>query len=306
MTEPLVSIIVPVYNVEKYLNRCVQSICNQTYTNLEILLIDDGSTDKSGQICDELRNSDERIVVFHKTNGGISSARNKGLDLMRGQYVGFVDSDDWIEPQMVEILLLSMKKHNSQIAVGEMSRDSVYRFEENCSENVQTTYMDLNEAAVFICSNGYACNKLFATSLFCSSNLVRFDEQIKYVEDQPTILELVINSNGMVKCNAVVYHYYENPQSITRRSFNLSRLTSLKGFKRMLILASSCTPELKDYFESRYIAICVGFYRHKEVRKSPKYREMVKKELKKDILHTLKLRNLKLKFKVAALVYCFL
>ena len=246
MSEPLVSIIVPVYNVEEYLERCVQSIRNQTYSNLEILLIDDGSTDKSGQICDELRNMDERIVVFHKANGGSSSARNKGLDMMRGQYVGFVDSDDWVEPQMVEILLGSMKKHNSQIAVGELSRDSVYRLEESIPEMLQTTYMDLNEAAVFVCSNGYACNKLFATGLFCSSNLVRFDEEIKYVEDQTTILELVIKGNGIVKCNAVVYHYFENSQSITRRPFNLSRLTSLKGFKHMLILADNYIPELKD------------------------------------------------------------
>ena len=99
--EELISVIVPVYNVEKYLNRCVESIMNQTYKNLQIILIDDGSNDRSGKICDEYAEKDKRIEVIHKENAGVSAARNKGLDKAKGEWITFVDADDWIEKTFV-------------------------------------------------------------------------------------------------------------------------------------------------------------------------------------------------------------
>lgn len=104
MDNPLISIIVPIYKVEQYLKNCVKSIQNQTYKNIEIILVDDGSPDNCGQICDELAKRDERIKVIHKENGGLSSARNAGLAIAKGEYFGFVDSDDCIHPQMYELL----------------------------------------------------------------------------------------------------------------------------------------------------------------------------------------------------------
>ena len=101
----MISVIVPVYNVEPYLRKCLDSILAQTYRNLEILVIDDGSTDGSGRICDEYAGRDERIKVFHTENHGLSCARNLGLDNANGEWIGFVDSDDWIEPDMYEVLL---------------------------------------------------------------------------------------------------------------------------------------------------------------------------------------------------------
>ena len=103
--EPLISIIVPVYNVEKYLSKCIDSIINQTYKNIEIILIDDGSTDSSGAICDKYALVDSRIHVLHIENSGVSNARNVGLNHATGDYIGFVDSDDYIEPNMYELLL---------------------------------------------------------------------------------------------------------------------------------------------------------------------------------------------------------
>lgn len=102
MDSYLVSIIVPIYNVEKYLDRCIQSILNQSYENLEIILVDDGSPDRSSEICDEYRKSDQRIIVVHKENGGLSDARNAGLILAKAKYIIFLDSDDYIEHTMVE------------------------------------------------------------------------------------------------------------------------------------------------------------------------------------------------------------
>lgn len=119
----LLSIIVPVYNIEDCLERCVNSIRQQTYRNLELLLVDDGSTDKSGALCDRLAAEDDRIRVFHKENGGSSSARNLGIREARGAYLGFVDSDDWIDSQMYERLLGAVQRH--QVGIAQASRDEI-------------------------------------------------------------------------------------------------------------------------------------------------------------------------------------
>ena len=111
----LLSIIVPVYNVKSYLKKCVESIINQTYTNLQIILVDDGSTDGSQDICDEFAQRDSRIVVIHKENGGLSTARNVGMDRAKGAYIAFVDSDDWLEPNMYEALISQLEKHEADI-----------------------------------------------------------------------------------------------------------------------------------------------------------------------------------------------
>ena len=120
--QPLISVIVPVYNVEKYLKKCVNSITSQTYENLEILLVDDGSTDLSGQICNEFEKNDARIKVIHKKNGGLSDARNAGLDRAKGQYYAFIDSDDYIQDNTIEIMLNAVKKNKSEISVCNMIR----------------------------------------------------------------------------------------------------------------------------------------------------------------------------------------
>ena len=112
----LVSIIVPIYGVEEYLSKCIDSIINQTYKNLEIILVDDGSPDKCPDICDAFEKKDERIKVIHKKNGGLSDARNAGIDTAHGDYIVFVDSDDWIENTMVEHLLFACKKYNVEMA----------------------------------------------------------------------------------------------------------------------------------------------------------------------------------------------
>ena len=111
----MISVIVPVYRVEKYLKRCVDSILQQTYENIEIILVDDGSPDQSGKICDDIARIDSRVRVIHKKNGGLSSARNAALEIINGDYVSFVDSDDLIHPQMFELLLNKMLENNSDV-----------------------------------------------------------------------------------------------------------------------------------------------------------------------------------------------
>ena len=117
MKNLLVSVIVPIYNVEKYLRKCVDSILNQTYKNLEIILVDDGSPDNCGNICDEYALSDSRIRIIHKKNGGLSDARNAGLDIARGNYILFVDSDDYIDETMVEKLYEALEKEKAEMSL---------------------------------------------------------------------------------------------------------------------------------------------------------------------------------------------
>ena len=117
MNNPLISIIVPIYNVEVYIRNCVDSILGQSYENIEIILVDDGSPDNCGDICDEYGSKDKRIKVIHKKNGGLSSARNAGIDIATGDYLGFIDSDDWIESDMYESLYTALTSHKADISV---------------------------------------------------------------------------------------------------------------------------------------------------------------------------------------------
>ena len=116
MDNVLISVIVPVYKVEDCLDKCVRSIAGQTYTDLEIILVDDGSPDRCGAICDAWAQKDSRVHVIHKQNGGLSDARNAGMKIATGQFVSFIDSDDWIDPDFLEVLMTAMKEQNAQIA----------------------------------------------------------------------------------------------------------------------------------------------------------------------------------------------
>lgn len=138
--EDLISVIVPVYNMEQYLERCVNSIVDQTYRNLEIILVDDGSTDRSPRMCDEYAQKDGRIKVVHKVNGGLSDARNAGLQAATGTYIGYVDSDDWIEPQMYQRMYETCIEHQAQVAVCRYAK--IYRDHVDREGNGQVAVFD--------------------------------------------------------------------------------------------------------------------------------------------------------------------
>lgn len=165
MAEDLISVIVPVYKVEEYLRECVDSILAQTYTNLEIILVDDGSPDNCGKICDEYAKKDSRIKVIHQQNGGLSAARNTGLDIATGDYIGFVDSDDYIELNMFEELHNSIKEYNSDMSVCgvkkfELDSRSFFYGKKCVSKN--TFMMELLKETIA----SYSWNKLYKKELF--------------------------------------------------------------------------------------------------------------------------------------------
>ncbi len=209
-----ISIIVPIYNVEQYLDRCIKSIVEQTYRNLEIILVDDGSPDSCGDICDRWAKIDERIKVLHKENGGLSSARNVGLDVATGDYIGFVDSDDYIAPDMYETLLLAIGNKEESVLVNTM----VCRFDDNGvmglkAECKAETISSLEYLRRVLMHKGdvSACTKLFPSRLFEN---VRFAVG-RVNEDVLLMLDIMGHINGIRFVGKVGYYYYIRQGSIS-------------------------------------------------------------------------------------------
>ena len=169
--QSLVSMIVPVYNTEKYIERCVESIINQTHQNLDIILVDDGSTDGSSEKCDYYAKKDQRIRVIHKKNGGQSSARNAGLDICKGAYISFVDSDDWIEPDMYSTLLRELERYGASLAVcgrydayeGSKEKSVGKTFEK---DGIFRSYDILPQMTLGVISDFSVCDKLHRRDLW--------------------------------------------------------------------------------------------------------------------------------------------
>lgn len=216
---PTISIIVPVYNVEKYLRKCVESILAQTFADFELLLIDDGSKDGSGKLCDEIAATDPRIKVFHKENGGPSSARNYGLDMASGEYIAFVDSDDYIDSDMYEYLYNMIKKEDADVAMCELyhcyaGRDTYKHpadFYEVC-DKVRAIYIVMESRITSVTP----INKLYKRELFDG---LRYVEGIT-AEDGRIIVDLLDRANKVVISNAQKYYYFHRAGSITTKPLN--------------------------------------------------------------------------------------
>lgn len=211
--EKLISIIVPVYNVEKYLERCINSITNQTYKNIEIILVDDGSKDNSGKMCDELKQKDTRIKVIHKENGGLSDARNAGLKIASGEYVGFVDSDDYIENDMFETMYNLTQKYNSDISIVsfyELYKGKVIGVRDSKNLEELDKIEAIKELLIDTKIQSYAWNKLFKKELFEG---IEFPTN-KNFEDIATTLLLFERANKVVLLEEPKYYYVRRDDSI--------------------------------------------------------------------------------------------
>ncbi|TLF44555.1 glycosyltransferase [Maribacter aurantiacus] len=221
ITNPLVSVIVPVYNVSEFLERCVKSIIEQTYANLEILLINDGSTDESGEICIKLAKNDNRIKVFHQTNKGQSEARNTGLENIKGDYVLFVDSDDWIKPKMVETLLgFSIENKLDLVECGIVnSRDLNKK-----SKEIKTiSFVESQPDAMLRLLN---TNNFSVWRRFYSRNLIANRKFIpgKINEDVFFTIDTINRVSRQGYLNESLYVYNTENESITRSAYSLKKL----------------------------------------------------------------------------------
>ncbi len=228
MKQDLISVIVPVYNTEKYLRKCIKSILNQSYQNLELILVNDGSTDNSGNICDEFHLGDGRIKVVHKKNAGLSDARNTGLDMAMGDYVCFVDSDDYIHPEMLERLFLYGTKYKADIAMCDYYTVRGDQFPEPFYETVTVRELDSIQALQRLFGPSMAqavvaWNKLYRKDMLSD---IRFPVG-KIHEDAFTTYQLYYKADKIIHTNEKLYYYVKRDDSITGSGFSKKNLDAL-------------------------------------------------------------------------------
>lgn len=219
--EELVSVIVPVYNVEQYLNKCISSICSQTYKNIEIILVNDGSTDNSGLICDEYAKKDRRIQVIHNQNGGVSSARNSGLRCAKGEFVLFVDSDDYIEEKLIEICIKSFKIKRVDMIIFNYIKetDTGIRLRNSHFKSLKQDIKSSKKKIRFITNNvlqyksGWEpWNRMFRTKIIKQNNIL-FLDGVSFSEDLFFLLKYLLNSSKIEVIKTPLYHYVDRGNS---------------------------------------------------------------------------------------------
>lgn len=279
---PLISIIIPVYNVASYVSRCLQSVVNQSYENLEIIVVDDGSTDDSGSICDEFANRDPRIRIIHKINGGLSSARNAGLDIAKGEYIGFVDSDDYIEPKMYELLFDACHKNGCSLSVCGIN----YVFENGTCikkadiepSQVMPFYRAIREMNEYRLFDMAAWNKLYKACLFEN---IRFPEG-KLSEDFFIMPQLFDRAKNIAFVTNALYNYYQREGSITK-SCKINHDFEEAAFRQLCYLEKNHS-ELVEIGKIAYassVLTVFDFYIKSGVRCPKKYIRHAKNVVKK-------------------------
>ena len=240
--DPIISIIVPIYNVGKYLPKCIESILNQTFKNFELILVNDGSTDNSGVVCDDYAKKDTRIKIVHKSNGGVSSARNAGLYVAKGEYIGFVDPDDYIDKNMYEKLYRLCIDNNSDIAICRFNREINGKIQnkESTEEIIELNNMEaMNELFKGNLYRFSLCNKLFSKKCF---NDVLFPEE-RIHEDLSTTYKLFANSKKAVYINYCGYIYVRRENSILTSTYNEKRLQAFIAWDEIIEFID------KNYYE---------------------------------------------------------
>lgn len=275
----LVSIIVPVYNVEKYLDKCVQSLVRQTYSNLEIILIDDGATDNSGMVCDKWASKDERVKVIHTENRGLSAARNTGIDNSVGHFLCFVDSDDWIEPDMVSSLVENMSLCKADISSCGLKKDYD---EQKIVFNKQLEDKVIEQKQMFheiLCNEnvyGYVCNKLFLKEIV---NNLRFDETLFSQEDMDFTMKYLEKCKKCVYTESEYYHYRQRRESMTGElGYSSRKLSIIEVYERAMYYYRKYCPEDLFIVERNYLKLNINIlgrmkiskYKNQDLKKSLK------------------------------------
>ena len=255
-----VSVIVPIYGVEAYLDRCVRSIVDQTYENLEIILVDDGSPDRCPAICDAWATRDSRIKVIHKENGGLSDARNTGLKIATGKYIAFVDSDDWISADYIYLMYQAIKKTDAEIAACDVA----------VSYGEEVFFPIVAEPAIMSCTaeaalddllqgHGFravAWNKLYKISLLENE---RYPVG-KYHEDEFFTYRILAKAKKLVYVDRIMYAYFQRPDSIMH-SVSMKHLDALEAHLERLLFLHKKFPCLYAKDKVAFCTACVGIYR---------------------------------------------
>lgn len=254
---PAISVIVPIYNVEKYLNRCVDSILNQTFTDFELILVDDGSTDRSGYICDEYEKKDKRVRVIHKKNGGVSSARNTALGIISGEYVTFCDSDDYVKSDWLETMYYySIKKGLDCVSIGftevndsEILSERIFDCFCFSFDNYTERINFIKEYVLLVRIVWAIYTKLFKADIILKNNINFCETCENFAEDMAFVLEFLMCSESIGSIEYCGYYYYQRDNSMMHNSVGKIKLNALnevsKHFYDFLVNNVSITENKK-------------------------------------------------------------
>lgn len=280
----LISIIVPVYKVEKYLQRCVDSILAQTYSDIEVLLIDDGSPDDSGKICDEYALKDTRVRAFHKKNGGVSSARNFGLKKAKGAFIGFVDSDDYIEKTMYETLLKNLLSEQADVSIcGYYQEDKTGFFYRHWTQDDYLSLIGDEQIRCLISNQYYTCScwdRLFKSELLEN---IYFDETVSLYEDYMFLYQVAKKSHKTVFTSQPFYYYCNTSNSASNSGFSSKTMDIVKICKLVMDDIGINFPQLLYTSKIEYTRININCC-SKVIHSSTKYTTEIR-ELQRNVRH---------------------
>ncbi len=300
----LVSIILPVYKVEKYLEKCIETLIRQTYKNIEIILIDDGSPDKCGVICDEYSKKDERVKVVHNLNKGVSNARNTGLKMAKGRYICFVDPDDYVAEDYIEYLYKILLENNADISccnfeyVYENAQENIETLKEKENIKIYNTIDGLEDLLYQKNIDTSSWGKLFKREAF--SNIL-FPEG-KIYEDFGTIYKVIMKLNVIVYSNQKKYYYLQRKESTIGRAFKEKDFDMLELSKEMERYILDEYPQLDKAVKSRILNMDFYFLRRMDKKEYKKQYNDIKcniKQIRKDVYSSPKI---KMKTKIAIII----
>lgn len=306
MEKGLVSVVLPIYNVENYLNRCIESVVKQTYKNIEIILVDDGSPDNCPQICEEWAKKDRRIRVIHKKNGGLSDARNAGIEIACGQYITFIDSDDFVDEDFISYLFKLIKDNNADISICEYryisERGKLYNHPINTEEIRILSQKDgLKELLQMKIYSNSAWGKLYKTEHF---NDIRYPYG-RLFEDIPTTYKVFMKCNTIAFGARCLYNYMYRTNAISKQGFSPKRLDAVTFAEQMVDDVVEMYPSLKRYGTCRLLDDYVGVLKLVSAEENKQIAESIYGKIKKIRGEVLLFNDASLKRKVYALLSFF-
>ena len=296
MNRPLISIIIPVYNAESYIRRCIESVLSQTYKEIQVILINDGSTDNTLSILEEYSRSDSRIQLINKDNSGVSKTRNIGIDISDGEYIGFVDADDYLEPEMYEKLYNAIKKTAADVACCGYYQDfDTYKYEISVDDSLladNKTYYELcgtnnilgqyfrQDIRSGIGDGNW--NKLFRKDIISD---IRYDNTL-YCEDVDFQIKVFEKCKKVVCIKEMLYHYVDNSFSATKKEFNDSKAGALNVVDDVLNRMLSTYPDIKTqayaFHLTWYISVLQDLMTNRRTPISKKYYRIIRDDLKRN------------------------
>lgn len=303
--DKLISVIVPIYKVEKYLGECIESLINQTYKNLEIILVDDGSPDNCGKICEEYKEKDERIVVIHKENGGLSDARNAGMKVMTGDYLVFVDSDDYMPSDGIETLVKLLEERNADMVIGGVWRVSEQgeKLGKEVMQNCDITEMDTEEALKdFFVQGCSSWGRIYKREIHEGIEFPKGEIN----EDEAIVVQVTERCKKVVRTSTPIYCYRLRGESITTTDFHEKKLVWNKHCMDNYEYIKRKYPEIEPYARKRYTESLV-WLTLMMIQSSDNYEAEIKdyaNRLKKHIWFYLFSRDIKLQSKIYGTLIC--